>query len=155
MKTFRLLLAISLLMTTPLLADATSDARAHSEAFARAFAARDSKALLAMYADDARCIWPGEGQEAIGRAQIGRLIDSLFKSFPNTTLTLKSQDAMAVGPRYIATVGHWEQTVKTNDGQTVTFHIRTTEILRKVGTQWLYVIDHVSIGLPPPPPPKK
>jgi uncharacterized protein (TIGR02246 family) len=154
MKTFRLLLAIALLTTTPLFADATSDARAHSDAFARAFAARDAKAMLALYADDARCIWPGEGQEAIGRAQIGKLIDGLLKSFPTGTLTLKSQDAMALGPRYIAVVGQWEQTATTPDGHAVTFHIRTTEVLRKVGTQWLYVIDHVSIGLPPPPPPK-
>ena len=56
MKTFRWLLVITLLTTTPLLADATSDARAHSDAFARAFAARDAKAMLALYADDARCI---------------------------------------------------------------------------------------------------
>lgn len=146
---------VTILLTVPLFADATSDARAHSAAFARAFAARDAKAMLAMYADDARCILPGEGQEAIGRGQIGKLIDGFLKSFPTGTLTLKSQDAMALGPRYIAVVGQWEQTATTPDGHPVTFHIRTTEVLRKVGTQWLYVIDHASIGLPSPPPQKQ
>jgi hypothetical protein len=34
-----------------------------------------------------------------------------------------------------------------------TYQIRTTEVLRRVGKEWLYMIDHASIGLPPPPAP--
>ena len=154
MKTLRLILALTLLISTPLFADATSDAKAHSDAFARAFAARDAKAIMALYADDARCVWPGEGEEAYGRAAIAKLVDNFIKSFPGSALTLKSQDSIALGTRYIATVGHWDQTVTMPDGHTETFHIRTTEILRKVGSKTLYVIDHASIGLPPPPAPK-
>ena len=146
---------VTLLITVPLLADATSDARAHSLAFQRAFAARDAKAMLALYADDARCVWPGEGEEAVGRAAIANAIDSMFKSAsPNSTLTLKSQDAIAIDAHHVATVGHWDETVAMPDGNTQTVHIRTTEVLRKVGNKWLYVIDHASVGLPPPPPSK-
>ena len=152
MKSCRSIVLFTLLMTTPLFADTASDAKAHADAFARAFAARDAKAILALYADDARCVWPGEGEEAHGRAGIGKLVDGLLNSFPNSTLTLKSQDAIALGTRYIASTGHWDQTVTMPDGHTETFHIRTTEILRKVGNKTLYVIDHASIGLPPPPP---
>jgi uncharacterized protein (TIGR02246 family) len=145
----RWILGFTFLFTTSLFADATSAARAHSDAFARGFAARDAKAILALYADDARVVWPGEGEEAHGRAAIAKLVDHLVKSFPGSTLTLKSQEAVALGTRYIATVGHWEQTATMPDGKTQTFQIRTSEVLRKDGEVWLYVIDHASIGLPP------
>jgi uncharacterized protein (TIGR02246 family) len=146
---------VTILITIPLFADATSDARAHSLAFERAFAARDAKAMLALYADDARCVWPGEGEEASGRAAIANVIDGFLKSSaPSTTLTLTSQDAVAIGTHHIATVGHWDETVTMLDGHKETFHIRTTEVLRKVGNTWLYEIDHASVGLPPPPAPK-
>ena len=149
-----LVFVVTLLLTIPLFADANSDARAHSEAFERAFAARDAKAILALYADDARCVWPGEGEEAVGRAAMAKLVDNMFKTSPaNTTLTLKSQDAYELDTHHIATVGHWEETVTMPDGHKETYQIRTTEVLRKVGKVWLYMIDHASIGLPPPPAP--
>ena len=147
----RWILALTVLVTTSLFADATSIAKAHAEAFARAFAAGDAKAIVAMYADDARVVWPGEGDEAHSRAAIAKLVGTLVKSSPNSTLTLKSQDAVAIGTRYIATVGHWEETMTMPDGKKQTFEIRTSEVLRKDGNVWMYLIDHASIGLPPMP----
>lgn len=131
-------------------ADAMAVANEHSMAFQRAFSARDAQAILALYADDARVVWPGEGDEASGRVAIARLVDNLVKSSPGTTLTLKSQEATALGARSIAIIGHWEHTITLPDGKTHTFQIRTSEVLRKDGDVWLYVIDHASIGLLPP-----
>ena len=139
------------LAASPVLADAEADARAHSDAFARAFNAHDAKAMLALYADDARAVWPGQGDEGKGKTDIAKLIDGLLKAFPSSTLTLKTQDAVDLGNGYIATIGHWEQSFTTPDGQAATAAVRTTEILRKRGGKTLYVIDHASIGLPPAP----
>ena len=142
------------LATRPALADTAADARAHSDAFARAFNAHDAKAILALYADDARIVWPGQGDEAIGKSEIAKRVDALLKAFPTSRLTLKTQDAVDLGNGYIATIGHWEQSFTTPDGQAATAAVRTTEILRKRGGKTLYVIDHASIGVPPAPAPK-
>jgi uncharacterized protein (TIGR02246 family) len=143
------------LAASPVLADAAADARAHSDAFARAFNAHDAKAMLALYADDARVVWPGQGDEGQGKAAIAKLIDGLLKAFPNAKLMLKTQDAVDLGNGYIATLGHWEESFTTPDGQAATAQVRTTEIIRKRGGRTLYVIDHASVGLPPAPAPTK
>jgi len=85
----RWILGFPLLFTTSLFADATSAAKANSDAFARAFAARDAKAILALYADDARVVWPSENEEAHGRAAIAKLVDNLVKPPPGATLPSK------------------------------------------------------------------
>jgi uncharacterized protein (TIGR02246 family) len=136
------------------LADAAADARAHSDAFARAFNAHDANAILALYADDARIVWPGQGDEAIGKSEIAKRVDALLKAFPTSRLTLKTQDAVDLGDGYIVTVGHWEQSFTTPDGQAATAQVRTTEVLRKRAGKTLYVIDHASIGVPPTTAPK-
>jgi len=70
-------IAVSLLClsaTTPALADVTAVARAHSEAFARACAAGD------LYEEDAIAVWPGQGDEAKGKAAIGKMSAGLCTS---------------------------------------------------------------------------
>jgi ketosteroid isomerase-like protein len=68
MKSFVLLFVLSLLIT-PALADTATRARVHAEAFARAMNAQDIDSALALYAEDARVVWPGIGDEAHGRSQ--------------------------------------------------------------------------------------
>jgi hypothetical protein len=58
-----------------------------------------------------------------------------------------------LGGGFLANVGQWEQTVIGPDGQSATYQVRTTEILKRQGGVLVYVVDHASIGLPPPPPP--
>jgi uncharacterized protein (TIGR02246 family) len=141
------------LMAMTAAADPSADAKAHSEAFAKAFNAHDVKGVVALYAEDARAVWPGQGEEATGRAEIEKLAINAFKMFPDVKAVLKSQEVIALGKSYIATVGHWEETFTTPDGKLQTAQVRTTEILRKKGTQTLYVVDHASLGVPPPPEP--
>jgi ketosteroid isomerase-like protein len=137
-------------LATPAFADATADAKAQSESFARAVNAGDVKATLALYADNARVIWPGQGDEANGKVEIEKLIVDTLKAFPGVKMTLKSQEAMPLGSGYIATVGKWEMSFKGSDGKAQTMEIRTSEVIKKRGHRTVYVIDHASVGLLPP-----
>ena len=140
-----------LLVALPAFADPAADAKAHSEAFARAVNAKDAKAVLALYADDARVVWPGQGEEAKGKAEIQKLVANALRTFPkDSKLVLKSQEAIPLCKGYIATVGRWEQSFTGDDGKQQTVAVRTTEIIKKQGARTLYVVDHASIGTPPP-----
>ena len=143
--------ALFSLVATKALADPAADVKAHSDAFARAMAARDVAAVVALYADDARVIWPGQGEEAKGKAEITKLVTDSLKASPDSTPVLKSQEIVPLGGGYTAVLGQWEQAVKGPKGESETLHVRTSEIIRKVGNKTLYVVDHASIGVPPAP----
>jgi len=132
-------------------ADAAADGRAVSDAFAKAVAAGDVPAIVALYRDDASVIWPGQGEEAKGKAAIEALAKKLVAE-KNGTIALKSQESTPLGDGYIVNVGRWENTVTTPAGKTQTVVIRTSEVLQKTDGKWLYLVDHASIGLPPPAP---
>jgi len=143
------LLACTLLGITPTFADPAAEGRAHSEAFARAMDARDIKAVLALYADDARVIWPGQGEEAKGKVEIEKLIANTLAQFPkDSRLKLKSQDAILLADDYIVTISRWEQSYTGDDGTPRTAEVRATEIIKRVGRGALYVVDHASFGRP-------
>lgn len=135
------------IVTAPALGDTATLARAHSEAFARAMNAQDVDSALALYAEDARVVWPGLGDEAHGRIAIRALIDSTLKSFPkDSRLTLKSQEAIALGNGYISTVSQWEQSYTRADGTKATAQVRATEVIQVTERASLYVVDHASFG---------
>src|SRR5512140_1775282 len=103
-------LSILCLVAVPALAAPADDATAHSKAFERAVNARDGAAILALYSADARAVWPGQGEEAHGKAEIEKLISNFLKQLPkDAKVTLKSQTAIPLGGGYIATVGHWDE----------------------------------------------
>jgi uncharacterized protein (TIGR02246 family) len=149
-------LQTSLLLSTCLVAlttqaDPVADAKAHSDAFARAFNAHDAKAVAALYAEDARAVFPGQGEEGTGRPAIEKLFVNAFKVFPDLKVALKSQETRLLGKDYMANVGHWQETFTAPDGKLQTAEVRTTEILRKTGGKLFYMVDHASVGLPPSP----
>lgn len=139
------------LFTSAAAADPKADAKAHSDAFARAMAAHDVAAVVALYADDAYVIWPGAGQEAHGKDAITKLITDFMKD-PGSPPTLKSQNVVDLGNGSIAVIGQWQQVVPGADGKDQTIEVRTSEIIKKVGTKTLYVVDHASVGIPAPEP---
>ncbi len=146
------LLMIICLAAVPALAAPADDAMAHSKAFARAVNARDAKAILALYAADARVVWPGQGEEATGKAEIEKLVSKVLKELPkDAAFTLKSQTAIPLGGGFIATVGHWVETFTDPEGKRQTAEVRTTEIIKKEKDRTLYVVDHASVGWPPEP----
>jgi uncharacterized protein (TIGR02246 family) len=147
--------ALVLALAAPAFADATADARAHDEAFAKACEAGDVKAVLALYADDAVVVWPGAGEEAKGKAAIEKLIPGLCDPKSNTKAVIKSLQGTSLGDSHILIIGHWEVTQTGPDGKPTTSQIRATEVIAKTGSGWRYVLDHASIGLPPPAAAKK
>jgi uncharacterized protein (TIGR02246 family) len=139
-------------VSAPAFADANTVARAHSEAFARACASGKLDAVLALYEDDAIVVWPGQGEEAKGKAAIEKLAAALCNA-KDPAPVLKSVEGRQLGKDYVATHGRWEQSSKAPDGTTAVVVIRTTEVLKETGGKWRYVVDHASIGVPPPPAP--
>jgi uncharacterized protein (TIGR02246 family) len=135
-------------------ADATAEARAHSERFGKACEAGDIEGVLELYADDAHVVWPGAGEEAQGKAAIEKLVESFCDPKSELKLTIKSIDGISLDSDHIATVGHWEGSSKGPDGKKLVSQVRTTEVLLKAGPGWQYIVDHASIGLPPPKPPQ-
>src|SRR5215470_703989 len=114
---------------TRALADATTDGRAVSDAFAKAVAAGDVPAVLALYRDDASVIWPGQGEEAKGKAAIEPLVRDLVAQAKQGAVVLKSQESTPLGDGYIVNVGRWENTVTGPDGKKTVLTIRTSEVL--------------------------
>jgi uncharacterized protein (TIGR02246 family) len=142
--------ALLVCLASPAMADDASEVRALAEAFVRAWDRGDVKGALALYTNDARVVWPGQGDEARGKAAIEALLTRTFKAFPRSGLVIRDLDVIRLGGGYLANVGTWDQTVPGPDGTPVTYRVRTTEILRRQGEALVYVVDHASIGLPPP-----
>lgn len=139
--------------STPAMADATATARALAEQFSKAFSACDQPGIESLYEDSAVAIFPGLGEEAKGKAAIGKMAVGVCKTPVGKQV---SSVATNVGADYIVNIGRWESGVQGPDGKPMTVVIRTTELLHKgADGKWRYVVDHASIGLPPPPPAPK
>ena len=144
-----LMLVLLVGLVAPALADPGADGKAVGDAFAKAMAAGDVPAVLALYRDDATVVWPGRGEEAKGKAAIEKLVRSALASTPKDfQLVQKSNEAHALGSDYIVNVGRWDQTFTNPRGRRVTQDVRTTEVLQKTDGQWRYLVDHASVGLP-------
>ena len=146
-------LLLFLFAASPAFAGIEAAAEAHSRAFAKAFNSKDQKAVLALYAKEARVIWPGQGEEANGTEQIRRLIAKTMKEAPkDLQVIFESQEIIPLGDKCFAVLGHWQETFTGTDGKKVTVDARTSEVLRRHEGKLLYVVDHASVGLPPAPP---
>ena len=65
-------------------------------------------------------------------------------------IVLKSQTSTPLGDDYIVNVGHWEQTTTSPRGREIVTPLRTSEVLARTGGNWLYLVDHASVGVPVP-----
>jgi len=152
MVTFVLVVLLSSL-TGPAFADATADVKAHEEAFARSCNAGDVQGVVGLYADDARLVWPGRGEEGKGKADVEKMVTNLCKGTKDLKLVLESVEAIPLDDAHVATLAHWADSFTRADGKHVSFKVRSTEVLVKSGGAWRYLVDHASVGLPPPAPP--
>jgi len=138
-------LVLVLAFAATVLADATADGRAVSDAFAKACSAGDVAGVMALYEDNATAIWPGEDEVATGKPAIEKLVKGACKPGSGSSVnTLVSQDSKAIGKDYIFIVGNWDATSLGPDGYPVKVQIRTTELLHKSGGKWRYEVDHAS-----------
>ena len=144
-------LAFSSMLPSAAHADPVADAKTVTDAFSKAFEACDVPAILALYADDATIIWPGQGQYGIGKAAIEKIVKENCSAPSQHSLAEVSSDARSIGKDYIIHTGQIDDTTAGPDGKRVTLRIRVSELLHKSGGKWRYVVDHASAGLPPPP----
>src|SRR5213594_3232163 len=142
-----IVLAVMMMLAGPALADPTADARGVEEAFARACGAGDVKGVMALYADDAIAVWPGQGAEAKGKADIEKMAAALCRERGGAQFALKS---LPLGDAHIVTVAHWEGTMPGPGGRRITTEVRSTEVLVKKDGAWRYLVDHASVGTPRP-----
>src|SRR2546430_6669027 len=147
-----IVLAVMVMLAGPALADPTADARGVEEAFARACGAGDLKGVMALYADDAVAVWPGQGAEAKGKADIEKMAAALCKEPGGAQFALKSLEALPLGDAHIVTVAHWESTLAGPGRPRPTTEVRSTAALVKKDGAWRYLVAHASIGQPRPRP---
>jgi uncharacterized protein (TIGR02246 family) len=147
-------LAIAAGLASPALADTTAEVTAQLQSFEKATNACDIPGMLAVYEENAIVIWPGQGDEATGKPAIEKLVGTLCKGPQKHAIKMESLEVKPLGKNYVVNIGHWADSVTGPDGKTTVFKIRTSEVMRKSGGQWRYVVDHASIGLPPAPPAK-
>ena len=134
----------------PACADPLADARGVEDAFAHACGAGDVKGVMALYVDDAVAVWPGEGAEAKGKADIEKMVVGLCKERRGASIELKSLEAIPLDDTHLVAVAHWEDSMTGPRGTRVSIAIRSTEVMVKKDGAWHYLVDHASIGTPRP-----
>ncbi len=132
-------------------ADVAGEVRAFEDAFAKACNAGDVAAAKALYADDARLVWPGAAEEAKGAAEIEKVLVRGCKDVKDLKLEMRSLDVIPLDDTHVATVGRWDDSFTTPAGRHVSAQVRTTEVLVKQDGAWKYLVDHASVGLPAGP----
>jgi uncharacterized protein (TIGR02246 family) len=144
-------IATAIVCAGPAWADPASVVKAHTDAFAKAFAACDIPAVLNLYEDNATVIWPGDGEVASDKEAFAKIFKAECATTTNSSLKLISSDAHAIGKDYIINVGMWDYTTTGAEGKPTTSRLRTTELLHKSNGKWRYMVDNASFGVPPPP----
>src|SRR5438046_8646088 len=150
MKRWMVLPLMMMMLAGPALADPAADARGVEEAFARACSAGDLKGVMALYADDAIAVWPGQGAEAKGKADIEKMAATLCKEGSGAQFTLESLEALPLGAGPIVTVAHWASTLAGPGRRRLTTEVRSAEGLGQEDGAWRYLVDHASVGPPRP-----
>lgn len=158
MKTTRIATTVLLILSalvTNARADALAIAKAHDDRVNHAILTCNPQEMIDLYDEHAMAIYPGEGEIALGKSDIAKLVKNFFTSFcPNEHKKAGykdlSFDATQLGPHYIEIVRVMD--VTDQDGNVA--EMRTTEVIHETNGKWLYLFDHASIGVPPPPPAK-
>jgi uncharacterized protein (TIGR02246 family) len=148
MRGFCLATGICLLaLAAPVMA-AEHGAQLVDQGWVKAMKANDLEATVALYAPDAVAYYPdGEykGKDAIRKSWIDFLAAFTVKD-ATSEATYETTGDTSLG------WGHWSLTaVPKAGGAPVVMKGRATVVVKKIGGQWLYVVDHASVPLPPPP----
>src|SRR5215467_4277829 len=91
--------------------DAAANAKEVNDAFNKAFEACDVPAILALYEDNAVLIWPGQGEFAIGKAGIEKIVKNYCSTPGKPSIKVISSDARRVGLDYIIHYGQLDTTL--------------------------------------------
>jgi uncharacterized protein (TIGR02246 family) len=142
------LLAAALLLAMPVF-PADLGPEAVDQAWLKAANANDLEGLLACYAPDA-VMYPPDVMVAKGK-------DAIREDYKNLLAAMTIRDATVSDTHYEThgdTAIAWGQftitLVPKAGGDPVQMQGRVTEVCKKIGGKWLYVIDHASVPMPPP-----
>jgi ketosteroid isomerase-like protein len=124
-------------------------ARAVDQRFDDAILACKPDNALELFENDALAIFPGQGEMERGKVAISRLVNNFSKAFcPNelkaSTLRNASYEVTPLGADYIMIV----RVIDATDRNGARAQFRATELLHQMGGKWLYLVDHISVGLP-------
>jgi len=134
--------------------DPAAIARSVGERFDAACSAGNVDAVLALYRDDARVVYPGAGQTAVNRGELRAIVaQTCVKGGPKITLLGYRAVWVDAAHTVVAALGDWSMSGTGSDGTPTTVPLRAVEVLVKTKAGWQYAADHASIGVPPPPPP--
>jgi len=147
-KAFAFLVAAFLCSVSVIAADL--GAEAVDQAWLRAAKANDLEGLVACYAPDA-VFYPPDMLVAKGK-------DAIREDYKNLLAAMTIRDATITDAHYEThgdTAIAWGQftlvLVPKAGGDPLQMQGRATEVCKKIGGKWLYVIDHASVPMPPPP----
>jgi ketosteroid isomerase-like protein len=133
--------------------DPSAIARGVGEKFDKACSAGDVDAVLALYRDDARVVYPGAGQTATTKAELRPIVAATCaKGGPKISLVGYRATWADAAHTVIAALGDWKMASAGPDGTPVDVPLRAVEVLVKTPHGWLYVADHASIGAVPSAP---
>ena len=107
--------------------------RGVGDAFARAFAAGDSRSVAAMFSEDAELI-DESGQRILGRPSIEEYYDALFQARPKSTIEIAIDSLRFLSPDVAKEEGHTR--VKSSD-EAATLRRYTVLYIKQDG-RWLY-----------------
>ena len=132
----------------PAIAGPLETARTQERRFDGAILACNPDAAAGFYEDAALVIYPGEGDIAIGRTAIGKLLKNFGQAFcPDDQKKASLKDvrlaATPMGPDYILIM----RVIDATDKQGNHALFRSTKVLHQAGGQWRYLSDHTSVGL--------
>lgn len=124
-------------------------ARAIDQHFDDAILACTPDRAVELFESDALAIFPGEGEMERGKIAIARLVDNFSKAFcPNELKASSLRDASYAGSPLGADYMMVVRIIDATDRNGARAQFRATELLHQTGGKWLYMLDHISVGLP-------
>jgi len=129
--------------------DPNAIAREVGEKFAAACNDAKVDAVLALYRDDARVVYPGAGQTATSKAELKKLVSATcVPGAPKFKLVGYKAVWADAAHTVVAALGDWTVSGVGPDGTPASAPVRSVEVLVKTGPGWQYVGDHASAGIP-------
>ncbi len=108
--------------------------RSIAESYARAYNAGDSRALAALFADDAEMI-DEDGERMRGRSVIEDVFRSMFKERPGASIAISPASLRFLGPDAAREEGQTQVKTASSEGPTTRHY---TVLYVKEGKRWLY-----------------
>ena len=120
------------------------------DCFKAGFEANDADAVAACYAEDAIIWFPG-GSKAEGRPAIRDGFAHFLAGFTVKNVQMTPIGHQSVDDMHVAWGTYAIRGIDKASGAELTQHGRYTDLQKKIGGRWLYVVDHPSDDPPAKP----